>query len=116
MKYLCLINHGAAVAKFDAMNDDEQKAYYAEWGALTQTPGVTPGVRMDGPETATTVTGGDDGFLVTDGPFAELKDALGGYFILEAADLDAAIAVAKTVPPVKYGGRVEIRPLVEAWS
>lgn len=113
MKYLCLISHGDAADTFDAMSDEQKAAYYAEWGALTETPGVTPGVRMEGPETATTVSGNGDGeVLVTDGPFAELKDALGGYFILEADDLDAAIAVARTVPPVQYGGRVEIRPLI----
>ncbi len=115
MKYLMLINHGDAAAKFDAMNDEEKGAYYAAWGALNETPGLTPGVRMDGPETATTVAGSGDGdTLITDGPFAELKEAVGGYFILEADDLDAAIAVAKTVPVVPLGGKVEIRPLVTA--
>jgi hypothetical protein len=115
MKYLLLINHGAANDAFAAMGEDDQKAYYAAWGELTATPGVTPGVRMEGPETATTVTTDASGAaLVTDGPFAELKEAVGGYFILEAEDLDAAIAVAQKVPVVKLGGKVEIRPLVEA--
>ena len=114
MKYLMLINHGPAAEAFEALDESGQQAYYAAWGALNQTPGMTPGVRMDGPETATTVRGdGTGASLITDGPFVDLKEAVGGYFILEADDLDAAIAVAKTVPVVALGGKVEIRPLIE---
>lgn len=118
MKYLMLINHGANQPDPAALSDEDRQAVYAEWGALNATPGLTPGVRMEGPEAATTVRADEAGaVLITDGPFAELKDAVGGYFILEADDLDAAIAVAQTVPVVKRGGAVEIRPLVEqAWQ
>ncbi len=52
--------------------------------------------------------------LVTDGPFAELKEAIGGMFLFEGEDLDAAIAVAAQVPSVAHGGSVEIRP-VKVW-
>lgn len=52
--------------------------------------------------------------LTTDGPFAELKEALGGYFLFEADDLDAAIAMAARVPAARMGGAVEVRP-VAAW-
>lgn len=118
MKYLMLINQGPALEKFAAMSEDDQKAYYGAWAALNQTPGVTPGERMDSPDTATTVRADDTGAtLVTDGPFAELKEAVGGYFFYEGADLDAALAVAATVPVVPLGGAVEVRPLVEqAWQ
>jgi hypothetical protein len=51
--------------------------------------------------------------LTTDGPFAELKEAVGGYFILDAPDLDAAIAVAARVPAARMGGAVEVRPVME---
>ena len=51
--------------------------------------------------------------LTTDGPFVELKEALGGYFIFEADDLDAAIAVAAKVPAASMGGGIEIRPIQE---
>jgi hypothetical protein len=61
--------------------------------------------------TATTIRAGDDGELVvTDGPFAETKEALGGYYLIEAHDLDAAIAIAKQVP-ARFGG-VEVRPVM----
>ncbi|HEY2167764.1 MAG TPA: YciI family protein [Jatrophihabitantaceae bacterium] len=61
--------------------------------------------------TATTIRGdGAGGFTVTDGPFAETKEALGGYYLVEAADLDEAIAIAKQVP-ARFGG-VEVRPVM----
>ena len=61
--------------------------------------------------TATSIrTDGSGGFSVTDGPFAETKEALGGYYIVEAPDLDAAIAIAKQVP-ARFGG-VEVRPVM----
>jgi hypothetical protein len=61
--------------------------------------------------TATSIRKNDDGdYTVTDGPFAETKEALGGYYLLEAADLDEAIALAKQVP-ARFGG-VEVRPVM----
>jgi hypothetical protein len=51
--------------------------------------------------------------LTTDGPFVETKEALGGYFFFEAADLDAAVALASRVPAARMGGAVEVRPIVE---
>jgi hypothetical protein len=67
---------------------------------------------MDKPDTATTVRVEDGKTLVTDGPFVETKEALGGNFFYEADDLDAAIALASRIPAARYGGAVEIRPLV----
>jgi hypothetical protein len=65
---------------------------------------------MASPEMATTVRVQDGQTLTTDGPFVELKEAIGGLFTLEADDLDAAIAVASRVPAARLGGAVEIRP------
>lgn len=111
MKYVMLIQPGPAAERYAEMDTAEQQAYLREWAALNRNPGVTPGVRMVEAELATTVRVGDDGAtLVTDGPFVELKEALGGIFIYEAEDLDAAIAFAATVPITKHGGAVEIRP------
>jgi hypothetical protein len=53
--------------------------------------------------------------LVTDGPFASTKEAIGGWFVVEADDLDAAIAVASRVPAARLGGAVEIRPVQTYW-
>ena len=78
------------------------------------TPGVTPGLELAPPDTATTVRVQDGRTLVTDGPFAELKEAVGGYLFCEADDLDAAIGLAARIPAARLGGAVEIRPLKEA--
>lgn len=60
--------------------------------------------------TATKIVGGGDDAVVTDGPFAETKEGLGGYYLVEAADLDEALAIAKDVP-ARFGG-VEVRPIM----
>jgi hypothetical protein len=64
-------------------------------------------------DTATTVRVADGSTLTTDGPFAETKEALNGYLIFEADDLDAAIALAARIPAARMGGAVEVRPIVE---
>jgi hypothetical protein len=99
--------------EWDALSQEEQGKVYAAYGALNQTPGFTPGERMGGPETATTVRVQAGRALTTDGPFAELKEAIGGYGFLEADDLDAAIEVASKIPAASMGGAVEVRPMVE---
>jgi len=76
---------------------------------------IAGGAALLGPETATTiqVTGGPDGEVVlTDGPYAETKEFLGGFYILDAEDLDAAVALARRIPAAFDGGRVEVRPLM----
>jgi hypothetical protein len=118
MKYLMLIHHGDAATPYakDAWNrlsDDEQREVAAGYQAINQTPGVTPGLGLQPPETATTVRVEDGRTLTTDGPFVAVKEALGGYFVLEAEDLDAAIELASRVPAARMGGAVEVRPITE---
>ncbi|HWX96417.1 MAG TPA: YciI family protein, partial [Solirubrobacteraceae bacterium] len=67
------------------------------------------------PETATTVRVQDGKTLSTDGPFVEVKEAIGGYLFFEADDLDAAIELASQIPAARMGGAVEVRPLVERY-
>lgn len=111
MKYMLLIHQGTALETQAALPPDEQKQVYADYMAINETPGVTPGERMEQPETATTVRVEDGQTLTTDGPFVETKEALGGYCFLEADDLDAAIEVAARIPAARYGGAIEVRPL-----
>jgi hypothetical protein len=113
MKYMMLINLGPEARNWQSLPEDAQKAIYAGWQAINQTPGVTPGNQLQPPETATTVRVQDGKTLTTDGPFVETKEALDGYFMLEADDLDAAIEVASRVPAASMGGAIEVRPLVE---
>jgi hypothetical protein len=118
MKYMLLIHQGSTPTPRDPdawarVPEDEQKAVFADYQAINETPGVTPGLQMGEPETATTVRVQDGRTLTTDGPFAELKEALGGYLFYEADDLDAAIAVAARIPAARMGGAIEVRPIVE---
>jgi len=113
MKYMLLIHQGAALDEFEGLPEDEQKAIYGEWKAIRETPGVSPGLQLQPPETATTVRVQDGKTLTTDGPFVETKEALGGYLLFEAEDLDAAIELASRIPAARLGGAVEVRPVVE---
>jgi hypothetical protein len=99
--------------EWERLSDEEKAAVYADYKALNETPGVTPGMQMQPPETATTVRVKDRETLTTDGPFVEIKEAVGGYLHFEADDLDAAIEVASRIPAARMGGAIEVRPIVE---
>jgi hypothetical protein len=118
VKYVMLIHQGDSPTPDDPeawgqLSEDEQKAIWADYQAVNQTPGVTPGLGLGLPETATTVRVEDGKTLTTDGPFVAVKEALGGYLVFEADDLDAAIELASRVPAARLGGAVEVRPTRE---
>ena len=117
MKYMLLIHQGTTPtppsAEWDALPRDQKGAIYGAYKAINETPGVTSGVRMQPPETATTVRVAGGRTLTTDGPFAEVKEAIGGYLFFEADDLDAAIELASQIPAARLGGAIEVRPIVE---
>jgi hypothetical protein len=113
MQYVLLIYHGASLET--PLPNEEKKRVYAEWDAVNKTPGLTGGLPMGLPENATTVRVQDGKTVTTDGPFVELKDAIGGYGVLEADDLDAAIEVASRIPAARLGGAIEIRPSEKYW-
>jgi hypothetical protein len=117
MKYMLLIHQGDTPAPgseaWEHLSEDERKAIYTDYQAINDTEGVTPGVWMQPPETATTVRVQDGKTLTTDGPFVSVKEALGGYLLFEADDLDAAIELASRIPAARLGGAIEVRPLVE---
>jgi hypothetical protein len=117
MKYMLLIHQGTTPlpgsAEWDRLPEAEKAAVHGAYRSLNETPGFTAGVQMQPPETATTVRVQDGRTLTTDGPFAELKEAIGGYCFFEADDLDAAIELAARIPAAAMGGAVEVRPIVE---
>jgi hypothetical protein len=119
MKYMLLIHQGTAPTprspdEWKRLSEDEQKAVYADYKAINETPGVSPGLQLGDPGTATTVRVEDGETLTTDGPFVETKEELGGYYLLEADDLDGAIEIAARLPAARRGsGAVEVRPIVE---
>jgi hypothetical protein len=112
MKYVLLIQH-MDPDMWERFPEDEKAAINGEFQAIAQTPGVTPGLLLQPAEVATTVRMQDGQTLTTDGPFATVKEALGGYLVYEADDLDAAIELAERIPQVSRGGAVEIRPVME---
>ena len=113
MQYVLLIYHGTSLTT--PRPEDEQKRIYAEWAEVNKTPGLTGGLPMGLPENATTVRVQDGKTLTTDGPFVEIKEAVGGYAVLEADDLDAAIELATRIPTARLGGAIEIRPSETYW-
>jgi hypothetical protein len=118
MKYMLLIHQGSAPTPrssddWERLSEDEQKAVYGAYQAINETPGVSPGLQLQPAETATTVRVQDGRTLTTDGPFVAVKEALAGYLLFEADDLDAAIELAARVPAARMGGAVEVRPVVE---
>jgi hypothetical protein len=119
MKYLLLIHQGDAPTPRDPeawakLSEEEQNQVFADYQALNQAPGVTPGLQMQGPEAATTVRVEDGQTLTTDGPFVTVKEALAGWLVYEADDLDAAIELAARIPAARLGGAIEVRPLAGA--
>jgi hypothetical protein len=117
MKYMLLIHQGTTPLpgspEWDRLSEDEQKGVSAAYKEINETPGVSPGVWMQPPEMATTVRVQDGKTLTTDGPFVAIKEALGGYLLFEADDLDAALELASRIPAARMGGAVEVRPVVE---
>jgi hypothetical protein len=113
MQYLMLIYD--VEADWSKMSAAEQAAMYKEYGQFTQQISESgnhrAGHQLKPIATATTVRLRDGKRLVTDGPFAETKEQLGGFYLVEAQDLDEAISIAARIPSVRHGS-IEIRPIV----
>jgi hypothetical protein len=122
MRYLLLLYGSAeANAQWEQNTAEENERLRAEeipkWGAFmgwAQEKGLNlDGLELDSRTTAKSVRVRDGEATVTDGPYAETKEVLGGYFIADVADLDDAIEIASRIP-VAESGSVEIRPLLES--
>ncbi|MBA2681240.1 MAG: YciI family protein [Ktedonobacteraceae bacterium] len=114
MRYLLLIyTDEAADARLSEQVQAEQYQGYNAFGEVIRTRGVSLGGKALMPtSTATTVRVRDGKTLSTDGPFAETKEQLGGYYLLNCKDLDEAIELAAKIPGAS-GGSIEIRPIME---
>jgi hypothetical protein len=102
----------SAPGTIEALGDDEREALSAEYYALRAEPGILGGAGLQSVTTATTVRLADGRPLVTDGPFADTKEVFGGFYLLEADDLDQATEMAARIPVLRLGGTVEIRPVM----
>jgi hypothetical protein len=113
MKYALLIYSSEAPERFNQLPPEQQEAILGEYFAISKLPGTYAGEQLQPTSTATTVRVDNGQTLTTDGPFTETKEALGGFYLFEADNLDAALEVAARIPAARMGGAVEVRPLVE---
>ncbi len=99
---------------YDGLSDEQRKAISGEYYALREDPRVVGGAALHPVESATTVRIKNEETIVTDGPFADTKEVFGGWYLVEADDLDGALEVAAQIPALRLGGSVEVRPVVDA--
>jgi hypothetical protein len=111
MQYGLLI-YGAE-GRWEQYSEAEQQAMTEEYMAISRDPKTKGGADLGELSKATTVRVEDGKTLTTDGPFAETKEYLGGFYLIEAANLDEAIDVAARIPAARTGGTIEIRPVIE---
>ncbi len=95
----------------ETLSDVERDAAYAEYLAISGDERFITGAQLAPAETATSVRVDGGRTLITDGPFADTKEVLGGFCVIEANDLDEAIELAARIPAALLGGTVEIRPV-----
>ncbi|MGH9009577.1 MAG: YciI family protein [Acidimicrobiia bacterium] len=119
MQFVLLIYQGTTplpnTPEWESLSQEEQRAIYADYAALGKVEGITPGLPLGLPEQATTVRVDSGQALASEGPYVDGKGAVGGYFVLEADDLDAAIAIAASIPAARHGGAIEVRPVATYW-
>ncbi len=114
MRYLCLIYDDEK--KWEGLSQKEQEAGMAEYGAFTESVKKNghwiAAERLQPVQTATTVRIRNGKLSTTDGPYAETKEQLGGFYLINAKDLNDALQVASRIPSAKWGS-VEVRPIWE---
>ena len=119
MQFVLVIYHGTTplpgTPEFEAISQEEKRVIYADYEAINKMENVTPGVPLGLPENATTVRVENGSTVTTDGPYLDLKGAVGGFGVVEAESIDEAIAVASRVPQARLGGAVEVRPSRKYW-
>jgi hypothetical protein len=118
MKYVLLIFQGPTPTlpgsdPWQALGETEQKSIYTDYAQITNSPGVTPGLPLGLPTAAKTVQVRDGKPLVKSGTY--LAEGAGGYLVLEAENMEAAVALAVRIPAARLGGAVEIRPAEQYW-
>ena len=113
MRYLLQIYSDGAMAEFDRLPPGERKSIVQEYFAIQRSPGVVGGAQLQPADTATTVRVQGEQMLLSDGPFVDAKEHLGGFYVVEADGLDEALEIAARIPAARMGGAIEVRPLVE---
>jgi hypothetical protein len=115
MQYMLLIYQGTHGDAIDSMSEEEKQKIGAEYGAVNSSPGVTPGFPLGRPQDATTVRVENGAPTRAPGPYVSAEGAIGGYVLLEADEIDEAVAVAARIPAARLGGGIEVRPIGTYW-
>jgi hypothetical protein len=113
MRYLLQVYFHGAQARVEQLPEAERHAVVEEYIAFFASPEVKDGNRLQPPATATTVRVHNGDTVRRTGPVSAAGEPLAGYYLVEAADLDAAVALAARIPAARMGGEVEVRPVVE---
>ena len=111
MQYALLI-YGSGEG-WEQLSEDERQRQMQEYMALSQRPETRGGADLGDLSSATTVRVDNGDAVTTDGPFAETKEYLGGFYLVECENLDDALAFAAKIPAARNGGAIEVRPVVE---
>jgi hypothetical protein len=119
MQFVLVIHHGTyplpGTSEAESVSEEDEKAAYADYNALNKMENMTPGPPLGLPENATTVRVENGSTVTTEGPYLDPKSAVGGFYVLEAEDLDVALAIAARIPQARMGGAVEVRPSETYW-
>jgi hypothetical protein len=119
MQFVLIIYHGTfplpGTPEAKLISEEEQKAIYADYATLNEMENMTPGPPLGLPENATTVRVENGSTVTTEGPYVGVGGAVGGFYVVEAEDLAAAVAIASRVPQARLGGAVEVRPSASYW-
>ena len=111
MQYMLLVYDDPT--QWPEMSEDEYNTIYGEYAAVAQHPGTKHSAQLQPAETARSVRVKNGERVVSDGPFAETKEILGGYYLVDAGSLEEAEELAARIPSARLGGTVEVRPVLE---
>lgn len=111
MKYALLVY--SKPGSHEALSEEDRNAVLGEYMAVAEDARCVTSAQLQPVDTATTVRVEDGRALTTDGPFADTKEVFGGYFVVDAGNLDEALELAARLPAARLGGSIEVRPVVE---
>ena len=111
MQYMLLVYDDPKA--WPELSEEEYGKIYGEYAAVARDSATKHSAQLKGVDEARTVRIQNGDTLVTDGPFAETKETLGGYYLVDAGSIDEALALAAKIPSARLGGSIEVRPVVE---